>query len=181
MLTRSGFRPAYNLLLSATTRSQIILGLTVSDRRNDTGIAQPMMQNLKERYGRLPKRLLIDTKAATRRDIAALAADPEGPVAVYTPPPPDKQTASPQSIRKRLWRRSREPAALQDWRQRMASPDGRAVYNRRRHIETINAQIKNHGLHRFILRGIEKVRCEALLHAIAHNLRRATTLGFAWA
>jgi transposase len=181
MLTRSGFQPAYNLLLSATTRTQIILGLKVSDRRNDTGIAQPMMQNLKQRYGHMPERLLIDTKAATRRDIAALAAHPGGPVMVYTPPPPDKPTANPQSIRKRLWRRSREPAALQDWRQRMASPDGRAVYNRRRHIETINAQIKNHGLHRFILRGIEKVRCEALLHAIAHNLRRATTLGFAWA
>ena len=63
----------------------------------------------------------------------------------------------------------------------MASLDGRVVYNRRRHIETINAQIKNRGLHRFILRGIENVRCEALLHAIAHNLRRAASLGFAWA
>ena len=181
MLTRSGFRPAYNLLLSATTRSQIILGLRVSDRRNDTGIAQPMMENLRQRYGYMPKRLLIDTKAATRQDIVALADDPTDPVTTYTPPPPDKPSASLQSIRKRLRRRSREPVVIQEWRRRMASLDGRVVYNRRRHIETINAQIKNRGLHRFILRGIENVRCEALLHAIAHNLRRAASLGFAWA
>lgn len=181
MLTpRSGFRPAYNLLVSATTRTQFILGLKVSDRRNDTGIAQPMMQDLEDRYGRMPERLLIDTKAATRDDIMALAAHPEGPVTVYTPPPREKETANAESIRKRLWRRSREPEALQQWRHRMAGPDGQTVYNRRRHIETINAQLKNHGLQRFVLRGIEKVRCEALLHAIAHNLRRATILGFAW-
>lgn len=182
MLTaNSGFRPAYNLLVSATTGTQVILGVKVSERRNDTGIAQPMVSDLAGRYGRTPRRLLIDTKAATQDDIVALAQHPEGAVTVYTPPPSDKADATAESVRKRNWRRSQEPPVLQAWRARMASPDGRHVYNRRRHIETINAQLKNHGLHRFILRGLEKVRCEALLHAIAHNLRRATALGFAWA
>ncbi len=181
MLTANdGFQPAYNLLVSATTGTQVILGVKVSERRNDTGIAQPMVANLADRYGRTPKRLLIDTKAATQDDIVALARHPEGAVTVYTPPPPDKEDATVESVRKRNWRRSQEPPALQTWRARMASLNGQYVYNRRRHIETINAQLKNHGLQRFILRGIEKVRCEALLQAIAHNLRRATALGLAW-
>lgn len=182
MLTaNSGFRPAYNLLVSATTGTQVILGVEVSERRNDTGIAQPMMANLLDRYGRTPRRLLIDTKAATQDDIVALAQHPSGAITVYTPPPPDKEDATAESVRKRNWLRSQEPDALKAWRARMASPNGQYVYNRRRHIETVNAQLKNHGLRRFILRGIEKVRCEALLQAIAHNLRRATALGFAWA
>jgi transposase len=181
MLTaNSGFRPAYNLLVSATTGTQVILGVAVSERRNDTGIAQPMMQDLADRYARMPKRLLIDTKAATQGDIVALAQHPAGAITVYTPPPSDKEDASAESVRKRTWRRRREPIPLQDWRARMASPDGQRIYDRRRHIETVNAQLKNHGLRRFILRGIENVRCEALLQAIAHNLRRATALGFTW-
>lgn len=181
MLTaNSGFRPAYNLLVSATTGTQVILGLAVSERRNDSGIAQPMMADLADRYGRMPKRLLIDTKAATQDDIVALCEHPAGPITVYTPPPADKEDATADSVRKRNWSRRREPGALKEWRARMASPDGQRIYDRRRHIETVNAQLKNHGLRRFILRGIEKVRCEALLQAIAHNLRRATALGLAW-
>ena len=180
MMANGGFRPAYNVLVSATTGTQVILGIAVSERRNEAGIAQPMVQNLIDRYGRAPSRLLIDTKPATQADILALAEHPAGRITVYTPPPPDKATATAESIRKRAWHRRREPTVLQEWRARMASPDGRRIYDRRRQIETINAQLKNHGLSRFVLRGLQKVRCEALLHAIAHNLRRRRALGFAW-
>lgn len=181
MMSNGGFRLAYNVLVSATTGTQVILGIGVSERRNEAGIAEPMVQNLIERYGCAPARVLVDTKAATQADIIALAEHPAGHITVYTPPPPDKETATAQSIRKRAWRRGREPVALQEWRARMASPEGRRIYDRRRHIETINAQLKNHGLSRFVLRGLQKVRCEALLQAIAHNLRRGRALGFAWA
>jgi transposase len=181
LMADGGFRPAYNLLISATTGTQVILGLEVSERRNEAGIAQPMVQSLIDRYGHTPTCVLIDTKAATQADIMALAKHPAGRITVYTPPPPDKETATAESIRKRAWRRRREPMVLQEWRTRMASPEGRSIYGRRWHIETINAQLKNHGLSRVLLRGLQKVRCEALLHAIAHNLRRGRALGFAWA
>jgi transposase len=181
MMADGGFRPAYNVLVSATTGTQVILGIEVSERRNEAGIAEPMVQNLIDRYGCAPARVLIDTKAATQADIMALAEHPAGCITVYTPPPPDKETATAESIRKRAWRRRCEPPVLQEWRARMASPDGRRIYDRRRQIETINAQLKNHGLGRLVLRGLQKVRCEALLHAIAHNLRRGRALGFGWA
>lgn len=176
-----GFRLAYNVLVSATTGSQVILGVEVSERRNEAGIAEPMVQDLIDRHGHTPDRVLLDTKAATQADIMALAKHPAGRITVYTPPPPDKETATAESIRKRAWCRRHEPAVLQEWRARMASPDGQRIYDRRRQIETINAQLKNHGLRRFVLRGLQKVRCEALLHAIAHNLRRTRALRSAWA
>jgi transposase len=179
MMPNDGFRLAYNVLVSATTGTQVILGIEVSERRNEAGIAEPMVQNLIDRHGHVPDRVLLDTKAATQADIKALAKHPAGRITVYTPPPPDKEDATAESVRKRTWRRRREPTVLQEWRARMASPEGRRIYDRRRQIETINAQLKNHGLRRFVLRGLQKVRCEALLHAIAHNLRRTRALGLA--
>lgn len=176
-----GFRPAYNVVICATPKEQVILSIAATDRRNDMGIAQPTVGKLIARYGQAPKRLLLDTRAATRDEIIALAHNDAGPVTVYTPPSPDQRTATAESQRKRRWYRRHEPLEIQEWRARMASPEGRAIYHRRRGIETVNGDVKNHGLRRFVLRGLEKVRCEALLHAIAHNLRRARSLGYAWA
>jgi transposase len=176
-----GFRPAYNVLVTATSQTLVILGIQASDRRNESGIAQPLVQEMVERYGRRPERLLIDTRAASRADILALAEHPQGPVTVYTPIPPDKPDATAESVRKRAIRRRCEPPAVQEWRQRMASQEGIDTYRRRSRIETINADLKNHGLRRFFLRGLQKVRCEALLHAIGHNLRRGHALRTAFA
>jgi len=39
--------------------------------------------------------------------------------------------------------------------------------------------VNYHGLRRFFLRGLTKARCEALLHSIAHNLRRGHALRMA--
>jgi transposase len=174
-----GFRPAYNVFVSATPQTQIILGISVSDRRNDAGIAGATVEDMKARYGRTPARLLLDTRAATQADIVDLATR-DDPVTVYSPPFPESGQAQPASKRKRAWKRRKEPPELAQWRERMASAEGRAVYARRRAVETVNAHLKNHGLRRFFLRSLQKTRCEALLHAIAHNLRRGWALGFAW-
>ena len=170
------FRPAYNIAVSATSDTQVVLGVWTRDGRNDAGIAQPMIDDMAVRYGHLPKRLLIDTRAATQHDIVALAARPDGPVTVYTPPPKDKEDAKAETVRKRAWLRRKEPPAIQDWRARMDSEDGQATYRRRKVIEAVNGDFKNHGLTRFLLRGLEKVGCEVLLQAIAHNLRRGHAL-----
>ncbi len=172
-------RPAYSLILAVAPQEQIIVGLEPTDRRNDSGLATPMIEQIEGRYDRRPARLLLDTNLATRDEIVALAADPEGPTMVYAPPPADTLDVKPETRRKRAWKRRREPAALKDWRSRMASAAGKIVYGRRRLIETVNGQLKNHGLGTLALRGIAKVRCEVLLHAIAHNIRRGHTLRLA--
>ena len=109
----------------------------------------------------------------------ALAEHPEQPVRVYAPLPVEKENVTAQTVRKRAWKRAREPEALKAWRQRMASRAGQLLYRRRRVIETVNGQLKNCGLRQLRLRGIEKVRCEALLYAIAHNVRRGHALRLA--
>jgi len=173
------FRPAYNLILAVAPEQQIILGVEPTDRRNDSGLATPMVEQIARRYGRRPARLLLDTNLATQDGIVALAEPLAGGITVYAPPPSDKEDAKPETVRKRAWKRRREPAALQQWRKRMASTAGKVVYSRRRLIETVNGQLKNHGLGHLALRGIDKIRCEVLLHAIAHNIRRGHALRLA--
>jgi hypothetical protein len=168
-----GIRPAYNLQLGCVPGADIIVAVMTTDRRNDSGLAVPMVEAIAERYGAPPDRLLVDTKYATQEDIIALRERPEGAVIVYAPPSPDRDTAKPASKRKREKRREQEPPALQEWRQRMASEEGRSVMRRRRHIETINGNVKNRGLGRLNVRGLIKVQCVAQLHALAHNLWRA--------
>jgi transposase len=171
-----GYRAAYNLLLTVAPKGHIICGLMASDRRNEAGLASPMMEQFESRYGRRPDRLLVDTKLACQEEIVAWADDPRGSITVYAPPPPDMKNATAESVRKRQWRRDKEPEALKEWRARMASEAGKLVYKRRRRIEGVNGQVKALGLRMLSLRGFAKVRCQALLCAIAHNIRRGHAL-----
>lgn len=171
------FRPAYNVIVAAAPGSQVVLAVAPTDRRNDSGLATPMVAQVEARYGHRPVRLLADSKMVTQEEIIALAGDPVAPIEIYTPPSSDKPDAKPASVKKRQARRRAEPEALKAWRARMASDEGKAIYRRRGRIETVNAHLKNHGLCRFLLRGLETVRCEVLLHAIANNIRRGVALG----
>lgn len=172
-----GRRPAYNLVVATATEGQVVLAVQPTDRRNDSGLAAPLAMQLKDRYGRAPARLLADSKMVVQDEIVALANHPQAPITVYTPVPTDKPDAKPASVRKREAKRRKEPNALQRWRERMLSEEGKTIYKRRGRVETVNAHLKSRGLHRFLLRGLDKVRCEALLRAIAHNIRRGHTLG----
>jgi transposase len=162
-------RAAYNIQIAAA-RNGLVLSVAASDRRNDAGLAMPIIENIAERYGRLPKRLLIDSKYATEEDILALAGHPQGRVLVYTPVPAEKDDVKPDTLRRRLAKRAHEPQALRDWRLRMATPEGQRIYARRRRIELVNAHMKNRGFGRITLRGLAKVKIIALVQALAHNI-----------
>lgn len=70
-----------------------------------------------------------------------------------------------------------DSAAVAAWRQRMASPEAREIYkDRAATAECVHAQMRNHGLQRMPMRGLLKARITALMHALAHNLRRMMTL-----
>lgn len=173
------FHLAYNLIVAAAPKQQVILAIEPSDRRTEAGLAQPMVEEVARRYGARPQRLLVDTRLATAEEIVALAGHGEGTTLVYSPPPPERDDIKPASLRKRQRRRKAEPPALTDWRQRMASAAGKLVYGRRKLIEPINGRLKNGNWRRLVLRGLAKVRTEALLHALAHNLCRGHALRLA--
>jgi transposase len=166
-------RAAYNIQLAVTPDTGIIVAAKTTDRRNDMGLAVPVVEQIKDRLKILPQRLLADTHYATKDDIVDLAA--QG-VTVYMPVPADKPDAKPESQRKRAQQRSREPEPIKAWRERMDQDESKAIYRRRGRIETVNGILKGRGFGIMRVRSIAKVTAVVLMQALAHNLWRAHCL-----
>ena len=128
-----------------------------------------MVAQVERRCGKLPDRLLADTGAMTAADIVMITQTNPS-VQVFSPPPARKQASKPE--RKARYERNRavEPQCLKQWRARMDSEEGQAVYKRRSNTEHVRARLKNRGFGRMVLRGLANVRIACLLHAITHNL-----------
>ena len=169
-------RPGYNAQIAATADEGVIVSIDMTDRRNDAGLAMPMVDDIARRYGQTPDRLLVDTGYAPCEDIAALAEHAKGPVTVYTPPPTESDDVKPESLKRREKKRAREPDSIKAWRERMASAAGQAVYALRQRIERVNADRKNHGFGFIAVRGLMKAKAVALWHALANNVMAAHRL-----
>ena len=148
----------------------------MTDRRNDAGLAAPMVDDIVRRYGKAPERLLVDTHYATSEDIAALAVHAAGPVTVFAPTPTERDDVSPRTLANRKRKRAREPDSVKEWRSRMATQAGQEVYRLRKLIERLNGHLKNHGFGFMPVRGLIKVKAVALWHALANNLLAAHRL-----
>lgn len=169
-------RPAFNAQVAVTPNEGIIVSIEMTDRRNDAGLAVPMVDDIVRRYGEAPDKLLVDTHYATSADIAALAEHAAGPVLVFAPTPTERDDVKPATLAKRAKKRAREPESVKEWRSRMATPAGQEVYGLRKLIERINANLKNHGFGFLYVRGLIKVKAVALWHALANNLMAAHRL-----
>jgi transposase len=169
-------RPAYNAQVAVTPKEGIIVAVAMTDRRNDAGLAVPMVDDIARRYGQVPDQLLVDTHYATSTDIAALAEHAAGQVLVFAPTPTERADVKPATLANRANKRAREPASVKAWRSRMATPAGQEVYGLRKLIERINANLKNHGFGFLYVRGLIKVQAVALWHALANNLMAAYRL-----
>jgi transposase len=169
-------RPAYNAQIAAAPHEGIVVSVDMTDRRNDSGLAAPMVNDIVKRYGTAPENLLVDTHYATSEDIAALAEHVAGPVKVFAPTPVEREDISPRGLANRNCKRAREPENVKEWRRRMAAEAGQEVYRRRKLIERINAHLKNHGFGFLYVRGLIKAKGVLLLHALANNLLAAHRL-----
>lgn len=158
-----GFRPAYNVQFAADTKSGAVAGVAVDNLGSDMGRMKPMSEALEAAYGRRPAEHLADGGFAKLGDITALARAGVTPF-VPVPAPKDK-------TRDRFALRPDDPPEVAAWRQRMASEAAKEIYKQRAAtVECVNAQARNRGLTRFLVRGIDKVRAVALWHALAHNM-----------
>jgi transposase len=169
-------RPAFNAQVAVAPSAGIIVSVEMTDRRNDAGLAVPMVDDIVRRYGQAPDKLLVDTHYATSADIAALAEHPAGAVKVFAPTPTERDDVKPATLAQRAKKRAQEPESVKEWRSRMATPAGQEVYGLRRLIERINANLKNHGFGFLYVRGLIKAKAVSLWHALANNLMAAHRL-----
>ena len=165
-----GFRPAYNVELATDQAQGIIVGVTVIKEGTDAGQALPMEEQVVERTGRHPGAYLMHGGFATREDITALE---ERDVTVYAPVKLPKSKPEEERYQPRY---GDSPQVVR-WRQRMATEEAKAVYRQRGSTaEWANAQVSQHGVSRFTVRGVAKVTSVMLLVAVGHNLLRWAAL-----
>ncbi len=161
-----GFRPAYNVELATDGAKGVIVGVAVTAEGTDAGQALPMEEQVMKRTGRHPKDYLMDGGFATRGDITAL--ERRG-VTVYAP----VRLPRNKPEEERYQPRYEDSPEVVRWRQRMATEEAKALYRERgATAEWANAQVRQHGVSQFTVRGLAKVTTVMLLVAMAHNILR---------
>jgi transposase len=156
-----GFRPAYNCQVSTAAGGQIVLVPDVTTVGSDRGLIRPMLDEIKRRYGRWPKRHLVDGGFNKNDDTEW--ADSRG-VKIYGPAVHSKHKRDPYAPR------VDDKPGVAAWRARMRSPYGKSVYKRRAQAECINARFRNWRLQQFTVRGIEKVKTILYWFALTNNI-----------
>lgn len=171
-----GFRPAFNTQFACDCDSQAIVGVDVSTSGSDMGQLAPMVQQIEQRLGSAPQKMLVDGGFPAHEQIDAVADKTE----VYAPVPearPKKGAPGSEVPPDKHEPRPDDSPAVGSWRQRMGTDEAKALYKlRAATAECVNAQARNRGLQRMPVRGLAKVRCIALLFALAHNLMRTVAL-----
>lgn len=161
-----GFRPAYNVQYGVVGERcggpRTIVGLEVTNVGSDLGRLTPMASQIESRTGRLPDTMLADGGYAQHADVEALTARGVVPIVVV---PKARAGAS-------VGRQVRHTPALDAWRERMQSDEGRELARRRGSLsELANARQKGtQGLRQFLVRGLPKVLNVVMLGALSANL-----------
>ena len=160
------FRPAYNAQIASDVKSGMVVGVGVTSSGGDMGQLPPMLDQIERRHGRRPRKVLVDGGYAARGAIEDAAS--RG-CSVYAPPM--SRGGDPYAPQ------PRDGPGVRAWRRRMKSAAARAIYKLRAATsEWVNARMRNRGLRQVLVRGLAKVRCVLLLHALAHNLERSARL-----
>jgi len=169
-----GYRPSYNIQYSTTCTHQIIVGVEVVTVGSDQGQLPPMVDQIEARFEERPKEVMVDGGFANHEDIKTVQSGTgeRGGCKVYAPVPKPKK--------KDVDRHAPHPgdsAEVAEWRQRMATDQAKEIYRQRAATaECVNAQARNRGLVRLLVRGVQKVKAIALWFASVHNMARGFAL-----
>lgn len=165
---RQGFTLGYTVSM-AVSEDHLIVEQRVTQAATDNARLLPVVEAVERRCGESPQKVSADSGFFSLENLAGLQARGiEG----YVPDPNLVRELKGRGRRRRAGRLHH--AEQRRMRQRLRSPAGRAVYERRKAIiEPVFGVLKEQrGLRRFRLRGLAKVGVEMALAATAYNLTR---------
>lgn len=162
-----GFRPAYNVQIASVPERQIVVAVDPVTSGSDRGLLRPMLEAVKRRYKKLPRRHLADAAYGKKADIEW--AHQNG-VLIHCPPLKNKHGTDPFAAR------PDDGPGVAAWRRRMKSPAGKGRFKHRALAECIHARCRQWNFHRLTVRGRAKVRAVMLWFALANNLLRTRAL-----
>jgi transposase len=161
-----GYRPGFNVQFATDVASGIVVGVDVTNEGNDFEQMSPMLEQLEERYDKLPNEALIDGGFISLEAIDS--AESRG-CKVYGPvKDEEKQTKAGKDP---FARKRDDTDHTAEWRKRMGEAASKTIYKlRAQTAEWVNALCRNRGLQQMAVRGTKKCRITATLYAITHNL-----------
>ncbi len=161
------FEQAYNAQAAVDSANQIIVAAEVTDQPSDKGQAMPMMQQVKENTGGLPRQMSADAGYFSSDEVTKLTA---AGIDAYIPPDKMRHTYKmPAAPRGRI---PQSLSVTERMRRKLRTKLGRKRYGLRKELpEPVFGQIKQvRGFRQFLLRGKEKVRDEWWLVCAGHNV-----------
>jgi len=163
---RPGFVLGYTLSWAAS-QDQLIVEQRVTQETTDSEALVPMVEGVKRRCGKTPRRVSADSSFFA---LEALQKLEEQKVDAYVP---DSNLARVLNRGGRLRGRARR-AVHRRLRRKLRRPAGRAIYARRKAlIEPVFGVLKEQrGMRQFRRRGLDNVAVEVALAATAYNLTR---------
>ena len=167
-MSDGSFHPAYNVQVKTAAASMYIVGISVTNRGTDHRELGPALHEIEERYGQRPRQMLADGGFKSGADLEMLHA--QG-IDLFSPL--RKTKGGP------VVSRQSDGPGMTAWRRRMASAEGQAVYRRRITTERPHADMRNRGLRRLIVRGVEKAKAVVLWNVHAYNFLQITRSGAA--
>ena len=156
-----GFRPGYNVQLAVAGDEKggprTIVGLNVTNLGSDMGSVADMIAEVARNTRVFPLLWLADGNHARHSDIDYAARVGVCPV-ISVPDYENTEKASSEAVRA--------------WHERMETEEGKRIYKSRASlVELVNAHFKDRfGIDHVLVRGAAKVKCVALLGALAFNL-----------
>lgn len=162
-----GFRPAVNVQLATAPQGRAIVGVEVTQEGSDNaGLSEPMRRQVEARSGRKVEQHLLDGGYLRQQDMEQ--AEAEG-VQLFVPPKPARK---PENRGRELEPNRGDSIAVERWKRRMASAEGKEIYQQRASTsETVNADLRHHrGMGPFTVRGLSKIKCAVLWCVLAYNV-----------
>lgn len=167
-----GFRPAYNVQFATDGAARMIVAVEVTNSGSDRGEMAPLHEKVVQTYGQTPELQLVDSAFATVADVTQL--ERAGTKVVSSIHGEERLRKLAQDPFARGRNDTDEYAAF---RQRMSQSEYQELYKTRPSIaEYPNAECRNRGCQRLLVRGLEKVKSVMLLYAMTFNLLRMMSL-----
>jgi len=172
-----GFEQCYNAQAVVTADSLLVVVADVVQAANDKQQLEPMLGKLAALPAELgaPQTVLGDNGYFSAANVAACAAAGIEPLlalgrAPHHPSLDERFAAAPPA--------PKNPTPLEAMAHRLATPEGKKLYGRRKHTpEPVFGIIKSVlGFRQFLLRGLDKVRGEWSLVTMAWNMKRIFAL-----
>ena len=157
-----------NIQFVTDAQTRMVVAVQVTGRGSDYGMMSPLMEQLSRQLGKRAGAVLADSGY---RDLEDITATEKAETEVHVPLKRPEEAPSARTC-------SKDTEQTRIWRNRMATEEAQTRLKARGSLaQWANAQARNHSLTRLLVRGLQKAKSVALLHALTINLGRMQSLG----